>query len=64
MNSGYVMDEEIYCFNSADEAIAFLAYHTLDKRTETILTTFITRLQRENSKLQRELDLLKGISEI
>lgn len=58
------MDEDIYCFNSADEAIAFLAYHILDNRTEVILTNFITQLQRENSKLQEELNLLKGISEI
>lgn len=24
------MNEDIYCFNSADEAIAFLVYHIFD----------------------------------
>lgn len=57
------MNEDIYCFDSAEEAITFLHYHLLDKRTEMIMSTLITRLQRENSSLKKELDVLKNLLE-
>jgi uncharacterized protein (DUF1810 family) len=58
------MNDLIYCFDSAEEAIQFLSYHILDKRTETILTTVITTLQRENSRLRKEIEEIKFVSQL
>ena len=61
---GYMMNEPIYRFDSAEEAIQFLHFHILDKRTEVMLETIITSLQRENRLLKERMDTLEFVSKL
>jgi len=54
-----IEEECFYQFNTYEEAVEFLRYHLLDRRTEVILSHFLTQLQRGQMILDKDIEEIK-----
>lgn len=54
-----IEEEYFYQFNTYEEAVEFLQYHLLDRRTEVILSHFLTQLQRGQIILDKDIEEIK-----